>query len=151
MTVGLNIGNTREALKATIVKAGLARDIAIHAYDPYLEAEAHHQFPAIVISIADNGIEYRRTMGAHGIASLTLLLEIRTQDGPDGERVMDDLLNAGTGTSSSLFDAIASDPTLGGVVADAVALSVTSPRRMSNGTTTFWSARMALTVTQPRS
>lgn len=148
---GLNISQVRTSVKDALSKAAFARKVAVHAYDPYTDPEAHHQYPCVIISIGDDGINYRTTFGAAGVAQLVLRLEVRTPDGPDGEKMMDDLLGAGDGATSSLFDALANDETLGGVVGSAVALSVTAPRRFTNGTNNYWSATYSLTVNQPRS
>jgi hypothetical protein len=148
---GLNISQVREAVKKALSGAAFARTVAVHAYDPHTDPEAHHQYPCVIMSIGDDGIQYRTTFGARGVAQLALRLEVRTPDGPDGEKMMDDLLSAGTGATSSLFDALAADETFAGTIASGVALSVTAPRRLTNGTSNYWSATYTLTVNQPRS
>lgn len=151
MAEGFNLRAIRKAVQDTLRLAPIARTVAFHAYDPFNDPAGHHQLPAVIISIADDGIKYRGTFGAAGLASVVLQLEVRTQDGPDGEAMMDDLLSAGTGADSSLFDALTADPTFGGVISVGTTLESSSPKRMKNESMTFWSATFKLTCHQPRS
>jgi hypothetical protein len=147
---GLIPRTIREAVKKTIDQAGLGRTVAVHAYAPTVDPDAVSQYPCILIGWADPA-NYRLTFGAQGIASLPLELEIRTQsaDGISAEMALDDLLAAGTGSGSSIWDALDTDRTLGGVVTAATTLVMSSPPRPQGDGR--WSASLVLTAHAARS
>ena len=146
---GLIPRTIREAVKKTIDSAGLGRSVAVHAYAPTVDPDAVSQYPCILIGWADPA-DYRLTFGAQGIASLPLELEIRTQsaDGISAEMALDDLLAAGTGAGSSIWDALDSDSTLGGAVARTICVMSAPPRPQGDGR---WSASLVLTAHAARS
>ena len=146
---GLIPRTIREAVKATIDSAGLGRSVAVHAYAPTVDPDAVSQYPCILIGWADPA-NYRLTFGAQGIASLPLELEIRTQsaDGISAEMALDDLLAAGTGAGSSIWDALDSDATLGGAVRTSTCVPSSPPRPQGDGR---WSASIVLTAYAARS
>ena len=81
--------------------------------------------PSIQVVAAAEHIAYIGTMGANGVGDmmLELLVSTSSQDDESEMRLLCELLSAGTGYESSLFDAVHSDRTLGGVVTDAVVLA----------------------------
>jgi len=146
---GLIPKTIREAVKRTIAEAGLGRTVAVHAYAPTADADAVAQYPCVLIGWADPA-QYRVTFGAQGIASLPLELEIRTQsaDGVSAEMALDDLLAAGAGAGSSIWDALDSDATLGGAVRTSTCEMTAPPRPLGDGR---WSATLVLTAHAARS
>jgi hypothetical protein len=151
---GLNPAAVREAVKAQLDNAGLARTVAVHLYHPGGDDDdAITQYPCIIIGWADSA-DYRETFGAQGIASLPLELDIRTQaaDPRSAEKALDDLLAAGTGADSSIFDALDADVTLDATVSVSQ-ITMTQrpePQRTPNGVL-YWSARLSLACRMPRS
>lgn len=146
---GLHPVTVREALQAAIQNAGLDKTVAVHAYDP---GAPHHQYPALIIGHG-TGVDYAITFGPRGIAVLNLQVEIRTSavEPAGGGRQLDELLAAGTGANSSVFDALRSDPTLGGVVGDCTVKSATPPRYVDDESGTYWTSTLPITVHQARS
>lgn len=69
---------------------------------------------------ADNYVDYWESYGASGLATVHLQLQIRTTaaDDASAQIVIDELLSSGSGNGRSLIDAIRSNKTLGGQVAD---------------------------------
>lgn len=149
---GVRIRALREAIKATLDAAPIARTIAVHAYRPAWTADQIHQYPCLIIG-HDAAVGYRLTFGARGQAEVRLKLEVRTEssDCISAEMALDDLLSAGTGADSSIFDALTADPTFGGACASSVALTATPPRPMQDGEARYWSSTIALTCQMSRS
>ncbi len=85
--------------------------------------------PCIDIMPGSPFVGYQRSFGANGLAEvafdLTVVLPV-TAGWDDAYTRMFRLL--GTGDESSIFDLLAADPTLGGVVGDATALTVMRPQ-----------------------
>jgi hypothetical protein len=151
---GLAIQTIREAVKTLIDGYGITPTAAVHAYPPFITADNTQQYPCVLITHAAAGTEYATTFGPKGVAQLSLMLEIRTNaaDPVSSAIAMDALLSAGTGATRSVFDAVASDPTLGGLVSTSSMLDITqSPTLFQGDGVVYWSAKLALTVYQPRS
>jgi hypothetical protein len=112
-----------EAFKTTI-DAALDND----DLNTYALPEADPELPAIILTPGSPFITYRRTFGAQGLAEIRFTAEIRVAVGTDLLGAYSMLYSiAGTGTALSLFDAVGSDNTLGGVVGDCVADGLSQP------------------------
>jgi len=152
---GLDIKATRNAIATVLEAASIGQDVAVYAYSPGPDPDIVTGSPAILIGHAP-GTDYRLTFGARGLAQLKLEIEIRctSADGVSAELALDDLLNAGTGATSSIFDALTADPTFGGVVGNSELSDPTPPRPVrpgGSGPVAYWSASFTLTIYQPRS
>lgn len=149
---GLVIGTIRTALKTRLDAASMTRSVAVFDYAPD-DPDAITQYPCIVIRHA-SPIDYAVTFGPAGIAELPLLVEVRAQaaDGRSAEKVLDDLLSAGTGATSSVYDAIMGDVTLGGACRTLriVAASPPTPRQTPQGKP-YWSTSYTVTISASRS
>lgn len=148
---GLVIGTIRAALKTRLDAATMTRSVAV--YDYCDDRDAVTQYPCIFIGHADP-IEYAVTYGAQGIAQMSFEVEVRTQaaDNRSAEKVLDDLLSAGTGATSSLYDAICADRTLGGTCHTLTVVAATPPRKgVANGGTIYWSSTYTVTIAASRS
>ena len=102
------------------IRANVAADINV-----YPHGKRNPDNPSIQVRAASGHIAYIGTFGADGIGDMMLELVV-SMDAADDEsevRFLCDLLSAGTDAESSLFDAVHSDRTLGGVVSDAVVLT----------------------------
>lgn len=146
---GLNPKAVREALKSQLAN-NLSRVVGVHAYAPLLDVREFSSYPAILISHAPESTDYALTFSDQGIAEMHLLVEAFT-DSPDGisaEIALDDLFAAGSGASSSVYDAILSSDTLGGLVARLRVVDVRPPRSLGDGR---WSAGWVVAVYQARS
>ena len=153
---GLNIGTIRTAIKTVLDLSSIARDVAVYAYAPGPDPDVVPGYPAVLIGHGNAGVDYMLTFGSRGLTQMDLEIEVRTASGDGGmsaERVLDDLLSAGTGTTSSIFDALNTDPTFGGVCTSVVT-KVSPPRPIrpaGPGTPVmFWAATFTLTINQPR-
>lgn len=110
---GLNPGTIRTAIKAQIDAASISRALTVYDYPPETVA-----YPCVAILHADESPDYAVTFGPSGIASMPFVVDIRTTsaDGVSAAKALDDLLTAGTGSTSSVFDALNADHTLGGAI-----------------------------------
>lgn len=81
--------------------------------------------PSIQVKAAAEHIAYIGTFGADGVGDmmLELVVQFNATDDESEVRRLCELQSAGTDMPSSLFDAVHSDRTLGGVVSDAVLLT----------------------------
>lgn len=119
---GLTLKGIREALAEQIAD-GLARQVNCYPYevdDPAL--------PYVIVKPSSGTyVGYFASFGPSGVADVMFDLEVAVvaADAISMGIAMDDLLSSGTGNNSSLVDAIHEDRTLGGLVADCVALSAT--------------------------
>lgn len=142
----------RQAIVDTIRSAGVSRPLALYAYRPVTGDPT--EYPCVIVSHA-RGADYATTFGAAGIAELPLQVEIRTQatDGTSGEMALDDLMSAGLGSDSSIYDALDADRTLGGKVATFIVAGIEQPeeRVLRDGTSTYWRGAFVLAIKQPRS
>jgi len=146
---GLTPKLVREALQKQLAN-NLSRDVGVHAYAPLLDVREFTGYPAILISHAPESTDYALTFGSQGIAEMHLLVEAFT-DSPDGvsaEMALDDLFAAGSGASSSVYDALMSDVTLGGLTHTLRVVDVRAPRSLGDGR---WSAGWVIAVCQARS
>lgn len=151
---GLNIRATREAVARNLASAGLPQTVEVYAYNPFPPDFGILPDRCAIISHDDQGPEYQGTFGAAALTTLHLVLELRTWSA-DGRQVaeedMDDMLSVGTGSPLSLFDALSVDPTFGmGSDVDVKIGDASPPRLLSNGFTTYWSARIPLTISTKR-
>jgi len=146
---GLNPKAVREALAAQL-KNNIQRGIGVHAYAPMLDPDGVPSYPVILIGHAQESTDYALTFGSQGIAEMHLEVEVRTHsaDGRSGEEALDDLFAAGSGASSSVYDALMSDVTLGGLTHTLRVVDVRAPRSLGDGR---WSAGWVIAVCQARS
>lgn len=144
---GINPRAVREAIQASIRAAGMSRDVAVYAYPPESLA-----YPAVTIGWAQG--DYAITFGAAGIAQMRFAVDVRTTAAEiDSAAIaLDDLLSAGTGAASSVYDALTADPTFGAAVGGSAVTDFTPPRRsQAVDGTPEWVATFVVTATQPRS
>lgn len=117
--MSLDLVATAKAIQ-TAIKAGVdTAKISVRAF-PEEGAETD-----AVITVRCVGVEYRRTFGADGIAEVSWALDVAVACPAgvgDSYRLLMDLI--GTGNNNSIFDAIATDPSLGGRVRTATAQEV---------------------------
>lgn len=130
--MSLDLAATAEAI-VTALKAGVdTTRVTVRAFpEEGMETDA-------VIGVRCTGVAYRRSFSASGIAELTWALDVDVACPAgvgDSWRLLYDLM--GTGNANSIFDAIAADPTLGGVVQAAVAQDVTIAEGAPSGTFTL--------------
>lgn len=151
---GLNIRTCRQAVATNLESAGLAKRVEIYAYNPFPPDFGILPDRCAIISHDDPGPEYQGTFGASALTTLHLSIELRTwsADGRvQAEQDMDDMLSVGTGSSISMFDALSVNPTFGmGTDVDVAIGDATAPRLLSNSMTTYWSARIPLTIRTKR-
>ena len=146
---GLNPKAVREKLAEQLAN-NIQRGIGVHPYAPMLDADAVPSYPVILIGHAQESTDYALTFGPQGIAEMHLEVEVRTHsaDGKSGEIALDDLFAAGSGASSSVYDALLSDVTLGGQCRSLRVVSVRPPRPLGDG---VWSAAYIVAIYQARS
>lgn len=116
--MALDVEAIHEAL-ANQIAAGIARgngasqSITVRPY-PFSDAD----LPRIEIHPGNPWLVYFGTFGAAGISdvNVTVVVELETANGATWLGQASDLLNAGTGETNSIVDAIVADVTLGGVV-----------------------------------
>lgn len=118
--------NAIAAALGDLLRSNLDTD-RLNVYD---YPEGPRETPYIVIRPANPFMQYQRTFGSAGIAEVRF--EVLINAGvPGGEgdsyRLMYELCGQGTGTTVSVFDAMAADPTLGGVAQTSTALDVSGP------------------------
>lgn len=151
---GLNITDVRDTIKRNLDSAGLSRTVETFARDPFPPDFGILPDRCVILSHDDPGPEYQGTFGASALTTLHLSLEVRTwsAEGREvAEREMDDLLSVGTGSAVSLFDALSVTPTLGlGTDVDVHIGDPSAPRLLNNSMTTYWSARIPLTIRTKR-
>lgn len=141
----------RQAIVDTVKRSAVSRPLALHAYKPITGEPT--EYPCLLVSHA-TGADYATTFGAAGIAEMPFRVEIRCQsaDGISGEMALDDLMAAGTGADSSIYDALNADRTLGGKVATYTVVDVEQPEeRTSPDGTDYWRGAFVLSIKQPRS
>lgn len=114
--MALNLETIHRAL-ADQLRANLARDTAVNAFDI-----PPTTYPSITVYPDPAGyLQYLSTFGGNGYVDLRLRLKLEVDS--DNESVfikICDYLSAGAGFTSSIWDAIRIDKTLGGVVEDCV-------------------------------
>jgi len=122
--MSVNLQAIREALAAQ-VRANVAKNINVYAYDV-----GAGTFPAILVQATNPYVTYHESFGDRALAGIELVLEIVTvsADGASAYLMMDALLSPGLANSASVLEAVEIDPTLGGVVANCWASSVSAPR-----------------------
>lgn len=147
---GLVIGTIRTALKTRLDAASMTRAVAV--YDYVDDRDAVTQYPCIFIGHADP-VDYAITFGSAGIAELPLEVEVRAQaaDQRSAEKVLDDLLSAGTGATSSVYDAINADRTLGGACRTLTVVAASPPRPGSNQNGVYWTTSYTIKIYASRS
>jgi len=107
----LDIQAIRRALAATI-KASITRTPNVYAYLPESPA-----LPCIAVTADDPYANYFQTLGMNPECDLRFLVRACASGrAEDAMILIDDLLSAGTGTTSSIVDAIRANPTLDGLV-----------------------------------
>jgi hypothetical protein len=110
--MALNLKAIREALAAQI-NANTGRELHAYAYPPGSPGE----MPAVVVRAGEEYVNYYVDQGAQ--TDVTFILDVIAPcrvSLEDGLRVLDELLSADAGEPNSVFDAIETDPTLGGAV-----------------------------------
>ena len=142
----------REAIVNTLRSSAISRPLALYAYKPVTGEPM--EYPCVLVSHA-TGADYATTFGDRGIAEMPMRVEIRSTstDGISGEMILDELMAAGTGADSSVYDALTADRTLGAKVATFTVLDVEQPneRLFSDGTSAYWVGAFVLSIKQPRS
>lgn len=90
----------------------------------------------------ENGryIDYFSTFGGNGVATLyvRLRVEVSAANAETVFKRMTDVLASGTGETSSIADAVNTDPTLGGVVRSATVLGCEWPANEGDLATVAW-------------
>lgn len=118
----------------------------------YALPEADPELPAVIIYADNPFITYRRTFGARGLAEVRFRAEIRVAVGTDALGATSLIYAiAGTGTDMSLFDAIGADHTLGAVVGDCVAETITGITEAGDPARPYLTASLGITINEPRS
>lgn len=146
---GLTPKAVREALAAQIA-GNVQRGIGMHAYAPLIDTEEAPAYPAGIIGHAQEGTDYALTFGPDGIAEMHLEISFYTHsaDGKSAEQALDDLIAAGDGAGSSIYDALMADVTLGGIVRTLRVVNFRPPRSLGNGK---WGASYIIAIYQARS
>ena len=131
---------------ANQIDANTSRALACYELQPPTEP----QFPCAIVRASEPLVTYHETMGA-GVGVLCQLnLEVVViasgASDIDSQVVVMDLLSSGTGKTNSIIDAIETDRTLGGVVADAFVVQASGLSKVSNDTGTE-AVMSTLTVT----
>lgn len=135
---GLIPRTVREALAQQLTN-NLQMVIGVHAYAPGSDPDFVPAYPAIRIGHAP-GTNYTTTFGPQGIAKMALQVEALTSSADGGvsaEMALDDLYAIGTGANSSVYDAIMTDPTLGGALENIEYVDVAPPRPIGDGRWSF--------------
>lgn len=136
------------AIKATVDAAPIDGD----RLNIYAMPEAEPQLPAVIIYADNPFITYRRTFGARGLAEIKFRAEIRVAVGADALSATSLIYAiAGTGTNMSLFDAIGTSPTLGGVVGDCVAEQLSGITEAGGPAAPYLTASLGITINEKRS
>jgi len=137
---------------ATAIKATIDAAIDNDRLNVYAMPEADPQLPAVILYAAPEFITYRRTFGARGVAEIRFQAEVRVAVGADAMGATSLIYAiAGTGTNMSLFDAIGTDATLGGVVATCIAEGFSGVTERGDPATPYLSATLGITLAEPRS
>lgn len=146
---GLDITAVREAIAAQLRAANID-GLSVYAYDPGVPPS----YPAAVIGWATNEPNFTFTMGAQGIAEVSLIVQLRSSaaNDEDAARSLDALFSAGTGANRSVFDALHADFTFGGAVGGG-GIGATRPpvRAVDQNGNPMWTAGFVVTVYQARS
>ena len=146
---GLDPGAIRTAIKTQLGAASISRAITVYDYPP--EACS---YPCIAILHAGESADYAVTFGATGIASMAFRVEIRTTsaDGISAAKALDDLISAGTGADSSVYDALNADHTLSGAIRTFTFTGFSPPQIREDVTgTRFMAASFTITCHASRS
>jgi hypothetical protein len=116
---GLDLYGIHVALAEQVRQSIEGRGVNVYAWPQRSPAN-----PSITVYPGVEYVAYIGTFGEAGLADviLELVVEFASIDDESEFRLLADLLSAGTGHPYSIFDAVHSDKTLGGVVADAVVL-----------------------------
>jgi hypothetical protein len=148
--MALDIVALREAVAATI-RSGIDREVNVYEYEP-----ATPICPAVIIrpSTLEDSVEFIRTM-RNPAYNVKLEIWCLTDTGvsSDGQRLLDQMLSAGSGQTTSVRDALDADNTLGGVV-ESGGLTIESQRHRgmfrwpAESQTMFWVGVIPVTVVQ---
>lgn len=155
--VGLSPEAARAAIKTTLESA--LSDVTVWDYAPNADPDdVLDAYPCVLVRHSrrpytlpgGDRTGYAGTFGPRGLATMSFDLELRTQsaDGITAERLLDGYVAAGTGATCSMWDALAGDTTLGGVVGGSTVSDFAPPRPLGSG---VWSATWTLTVHQRKS
>jgi len=137
---------------ANAIKATIETVIDGDRLNVYAMPEADPQPPAVIIYAAPDFITYRRTFGARGVAEVRYRAEVRVAVGTDSLGATSLIYAiAGTGTDMSLFDALGTDATLGGVVATCIAEGFSGVTESGDAGRPYLTATLGITVNEPRS
>lgn len=118
----MRLQTIRDGLAAQLRTNLTERAPTVFAYDP--EARTGHN---ITILPADEYVTFQ-TIGPNWEANILLDLRIEVPGRlADAQIAMDDYLSAGTGSASSVIDAVHLSSTLGGLVEDCSCISVDGP------------------------
>jgi hypothetical protein len=130
--MALDVGGIRDGLETR-----LATITGLRTYDV---VPANPQVPAAVVAPDDPFVDYLQAMqGGLVEVRFAIVLLVRMSTDRGWQDALDSYLSAGTGETSSVFDAIRGDKTLGGVAFDCV------PRVAGGyGTETFGTGEAAI-------
>lgn len=138
-----------DAVAAAIEAAGFDTD----TLNIYSHPEADPELPALIVwPGASPFITYQDTFGPRGVITTNWRIELRVSiasDEGNAYRTMYGFL--GVGTSTSVFDVLAADTTLDGLVDVTNSLEVSTVRRVSEDRAPHISADFPLSCTQRRS
>jgi len=117
--MSLDLKAIRTALAAQLT-ANIDRQTNVYAYE--VDSPS---YPYVIVRPAADYVGYFGSFGPNGVADVMLELEIATIAGDPISMgmAMDAYLSSGSTFGSSVVDAVHTDRTLGGTVADCVALS----------------------------
>ena len=138
---------------AAAIKATIDDAIDGNRLNVYAMPVADPELPAVIVTPGSPFVAYRRTFGSRGIAEVRFDLEVRVALGTDAVSATTTMYSlAGTGTNMSVFDAISTDATLGGVVATSTAEDFSRPveRQMPDGRP-YLTATLPVVLIEPRS
>ncbi len=137
-----------EAFKATVEQT-----IDGDRLNVYAIPEADPQLPAVILFPGSPFVTFRRTFGGSGLAEVRFEAEVRVALGEDAAGASMLMYSiCGTGTDMSLFDAVGTDTTLGGVVGNCVAETFSPPvERPAADGRPYLSATLGVTINEKRS
>ena len=146
--MALDLAAIREALVQQIVN-GVGRGLTGFAYFP-----DSPPLPCVGVLPGDPYVDVQTTMGSgpHVTVNLDVRVLVPSGDGISGQRVLDELLSAGTGEGSSIVDAIESDRTVNGTAATSVVTEIQDRGRvvLGDGSTSAQTASLLVSLTLRR-
>jgi hypothetical protein len=146
----MDLAVIRDAL-AVVIRDGIARTVNVHARWP----DSPLVLPAVVVIPAGEYVAYHEAFD-RGLAAVAVEVHIYATGTVTGQQVIDDLLSAGLGKTSSVIDAIEANRSLGGVISDCIVRSARDVGRVDLsadgvGQSLSWTATVPIDIYLPRS